>query len=121
MIRYKLQTSNGGKTGMLARIIVAATICLLGIFDGKCQEPQRDPELKYPEYTCQADDLVISRSEYYDKLRGFWLGQCIANWTGLRTEGLKKTAPFFTDKERAIEPADRISVRHTRFGRRESG
>lgn len=31
-------------------------------------------------------DLVISRSEYANKLHGFWLGQCIANWTGLVTE-----------------------------------
>lgn len=40
----------------------------------------------------------ISRSTYAEKMQRFWLGQCIANWTGLRTEGLKKTAPFFTDK-----------------------
>ena len=32
----------------------------------------------------QAD--TISRSEYAEKLQGFWLGQCIANWTGLVTE-----------------------------------
>ncbi len=57
-----------------------------------------DPELKYPEYACQEDDLVLSRSVYQEKLEGFWLGQCIANWTGLRTEGVKKTAPFLTDK-----------------------
>lgn len=31
-------------------------------------------------------ELVISRSEYASKLHGFWLGQCIANWTGLVTE-----------------------------------
>ncbi len=31
-------------------------------------------------------DLVISRRDYKDKLYGFWLGQCIANWTGLVTE-----------------------------------
>ncbi len=29
---------------------------------------------------------IISRSDYHDKLYGFWLGQCIANWTGLVTE-----------------------------------
>ncbi|MEX0321712.1 MAG: ADP-ribosylglycohydrolase family protein [Puniceicoccaceae bacterium] len=43
-------------------------------------------------------ELRISRVEYHEKLQGFWLGECIANWTGLRTEGVKKTAPFFTDK-----------------------
>ena len=30
--------------------------------------------------------LVLSRLEYKEKLHGFWLGQCIANWTGLVTE-----------------------------------
>ncbi len=40
----------------------------------------------------------ISRSDYAEKMQGFWLGQCIANWTGLRTEGVRKTQPFYTDK-----------------------
>ena len=30
--------------------------------------------------------ISISRDSYGDKLYGFWLGQCIANWTGLVTE-----------------------------------
>ena len=34
----------------------------------------------------QADTLTVSRSEYSEKLHGFWLGQCIANWTGIITE-----------------------------------
>ena len=29
---------------------------------------------------------VVSRSAYAEKLQGFWLGECIANWTGLVTE-----------------------------------
>ena len=29
---------------------------------------------------------MISREAYFNKLHGFWLGQCIANWTGLVTE-----------------------------------
>ena len=47
--------------------------------------------------------LVLSRSEYKDRLYGFWLGQCIANWTGLVTEmdkigniGDIKTGNFYT-------------------------
>ncbi|MCY3838924.1 MAG: ADP-ribosylglycohydrolase family protein, partial [Gammaproteobacteria bacterium] len=36
--------------------------------------------------TAQADVLTVSRSEYSEKLHGFWLGQCIANWTGILTE-----------------------------------
>ena len=34
----------------------------------------------------QADELTVSRSDYLEKLHGFWLGQCIANWTGIITE-----------------------------------
>ena len=30
--------------------------------------------------------ISISRDSYREKLHGFWLGQCIANWTGLVTE-----------------------------------
>ena len=29
---------------------------------------------------------IISIPEYKDQLKGFWLGQCIANMTGLVTE-----------------------------------
>ncbi len=32
------------------------------------------------------NELVIDKNQYRDKLEGFWLGQCIANWTGLITE-----------------------------------
>jgi PKD repeat protein len=42
---------------------------------------------------------TISRSDYKDKLRGFWLGSCIANWTGLKTEGQRNNKPYFTDKD----------------------
>ena len=50
--------------------------------------------------------IVISRSEYHNKLQGFWLGQCIANWTGLVTEmdkigniGEIKTGDFYTRED----------------------
>lgn len=33
-----------------------------------------------------ATTLTLSRADYQDKLEGFWLGQSIANWTGLVTE-----------------------------------
>ncbi len=46
----------------------------------------RDSLLVYQPYTPQPGDRVLSRTEYADKLYGFWLGQCIANWTGLITE-----------------------------------
>lgn len=48
-------------------------------------------------------EVVIDREKYKDKLYGFWLGQCIANWTGLVTEmdkigniGEHQTGDFYT-------------------------
>ena len=61
------------------------------------QAIEPDQELNYPSYTASENDIVISRQDYHEKLQGFWLAECIANWTGLRTEGVKKTAPFYTD------------------------
>lgn len=65
-----------------------------------------DPGLEYSTYTHKTTDKVISRSDYADKLYGFWLGQCIANWTGLVTEmdkigniGEIKTGPFYTRED----------------------
>ncbi len=46
----------------------------------------QDPDLQYRPYTPQSSDITISRADYRDRLYGFWLGQCIANWTGLITE-----------------------------------
>lgn len=50
--------------------------------------------------------ITISREAYQDKLYGFWLGQCIANWTGLVTEmdkigniGEIKTGDFYTRED----------------------
>ena len=50
--------------------------------------------------------IVISKSKYKDQMYGFWLGQCIANWTGLVTEmdkigniGNIKTGDFYTRKD----------------------
>jgi len=51
----------------------------------------------------RTDFFEIDKKEYLDKLEGFWLGQSIANWTGLITEmdkignvGEIKTGKFYT-------------------------
>src|SRR5688572_28255794 len=36
---------------------------------------------------------------YGRHLRGMWLAQSIANWTGLQTEGTKIESPFLTDAD----------------------
>lgn len=62
-----------------------------------------DSLLTYQEYQPQPEDKILSRSQYLNSLYGFWLGQCIANWTGLVTEmdkigniGELKTGDFYT-------------------------
>lgn len=51
----------------------------------------------------QQQSLVISKADYGQRLQGFWLGQNIANWTGLITEmdkiGTAETMPFYTDAD----------------------
>jgi len=51
----------------------------------------------------ESKNITISKVQYKDQLEGFWLGQCIANWTGLITEmdkignvGEIKTGDFYT-------------------------
>jgi hypothetical protein len=50
--------------------------------------------------------IFISRADYREKLYGFWLGQSIANWTGLVTEmdkigniGEIRTGEFYTRED----------------------
>ena len=68
--------------------------------------PLQDANLVYVPYTPKPTDLALSRAEYADKLYGFWLAQCIANWTGLVTEmdkvgniGETKTGDFYTRED----------------------
>jgi hypothetical protein len=60
------------------------------------------------------DTLIIDRVDFQERLQGFWLGTCIANWTGLITEmdkigniGNIKTGDFYTmeDWGRPDEPS----------------
>jgi hypothetical protein len=47
----------------------------------------------------QSNDLVLSRADYQDRLRAFWLSESIANWTGLQTEGARTEIPYYTDED----------------------
>jgi hypothetical protein len=40
---------------------------------------------------------LVKEAAYREQLRGMWLGECIANWTGLQTEGRHRAPPFLTD------------------------
>jgi len=92
-------------------------VVLIGVLVLGCKDAQKDPlkpveniladpELTYIPYASKTTDKAISRADYSSKLYGFWLGQCIANWTGLVTEmdkigniGEIKTGPFYTRED----------------------
>ncbi len=59
----------------LSRIPLTLFIFLLGVSCQVTTGANSPPE-----------SISVSRSEYQDGFHGFWLAQCIANWTGLITE-----------------------------------
>lgn len=78
-------------------------IFILIIFSSCNTVNKRQSENKANSVTAEEQTINISRDKYYNQLYGFWLGQCIANWTGLVTEmdkigniGEIKTGVFYT-------------------------
>ncbi|MEM9528399.1 MAG: ADP-ribosylglycohydrolase family protein, partial [Bacteroidota bacterium] len=68
-------------------------LCLCGLVNCQSPEPAKEEPLE--------DDAVLQ-----DQFAGFWLGQCIANWTGLITEmdkignvGAVTTGDFYTRED----------------------
>ncbi len=45
----------------------------------------------------------LSRCTYAGRLRAMWLGETIANWTGLTTEAVRQDAPFYTDADWGLD------------------
>lgn len=93
------------------KIFISKTLIIISILGlafscGKNSSSNRlaDPNLTYQSYSPKPTDKIIPRSDYANKLYGFWLAQCIANWTGLVTEMDKiggegkngKSAGFYT-------------------------
>lgn len=76
------------------------SLCLM-YFSCSCGNYSSNLEVQQIE--SDSSYILLSKANYPDKLEGFWLGQCIANWTGLVTEmdkigniGEIKTGEFYT-------------------------
>ncbi|MCB1123503.1 MAG: ADP-ribosylglycohydrolase family protein [Verrucomicrobiae bacterium] len=54
-------------------------LTFLALLPFGCGPENNEPVMK-------SDVFTLSRTEYADRLYGFWLAECIANWTGLITE-----------------------------------
>lgn len=51
-----------------------------------------------------APPRLIDKSDYQSRLHGLWLAECLANWTGIRTEGRRNVPPFLTDADWGTNP-----------------
>ena len=88
------------RNATLTRYIVSGHIFLLSFFQ---VDAIRAADKTVLSTVHQRQLITISQQQYSEKLRGFWLGQNIANWTGLITEmdkiGTPETLPFYTDDD----------------------
>jgi hypothetical protein len=91
---------------LLFNAIILIVFCSDSLFAQSKNDVVFDSGMTYKKYKPQKSDKVISRSQYLNSLYGFWLGQCIANWTGLVTEmdkigsiGDLKTGAFYTRED----------------------
>ncbi len=78
--------------------------CLLALIG--CRKDANKKDTKEISNQEGVTHINISRDDYHNQLYGFWLGQCIANWTGLVTEmdkigniGEIKTGDFYTRED----------------------
>jgi hypothetical protein len=87
MILFSVKKRNATHlvTSFCGFIIILFLVCLYSCHPDGNLVP-KDHNLIYQQYYPAESDLVLSREKYADQLYGFWLGQCIANWTGLITE-----------------------------------
>jgi hypothetical protein len=94
---------------LLNREAIVLSVVALSLAFSSCtntakkMNPGVDTNFVVKAYQPKPSDKIISREAYMDKLYGFWLGECIANWTGLVTEmdkigniGDIKTGDFYT-------------------------
>lgn len=84
-------------------IVISLSLIVLSA----CNTETKKKDTKESNAIQEVDTYIsISRDKYKDQLYGYWLGQCIANWTGLVTEmdkigniGEIKTGDFYTRED----------------------
>ena len=90
---------------MFKNLMLGIGLICLGL---SCNQSQQKKSVSIHEIDFARDStkIIISKENYHNKLQGFWLGQCIANWTGLITEmdkigniGDIKTGDFYTRED----------------------
>ncbi|MEM6843763.1 MAG: ADP-ribosylglycohydrolase family protein [Bacteroidota bacterium] len=81
-------------------------LALLSLAISACSNQKNTSDQEADQLQENNQSIVISRNQYHNQLYGFWLGECIANWTGLVTEmdkvgniGEVKTGDFYTRED----------------------
>jgi len=82
--------------------IIALLACVLGVIPGAVPAGASVPS--------QAATRQLSRADYAGRLQAMWLGQAIANWTGLATEGDRQNPPFYTDEDWGRAPQQGLPI-----------
>lgn len=84
--------------------VIKIAFCILIFYS--CKNENKYNEVTGISNKDKEGNIVVSRKDYQDQFYGFWLGQCIGNWTGLITEmdkigniGDLKTGDFYTRED----------------------
>ena len=85
------------------------TFLVVTISCTKISEIVQNPNLVYERYSPKSTGRIISREDYYKKLQGFWLGICIANWTGLVTISQQQGVDFRNNQWYVPEIVERLN------------
>lgn len=92
------QKKQGNFQPMSRKTIISSLMAAVVALPALAQSPDWE---KQPLHT-----VTISQEQRQDQFQGFWLGQCIANWTGLITEmdkigniGSIQTGAFYTRED----------------------
>jgi hypothetical protein len=84
----------------MKRVSLLSNLLLSALILTACKSTiDATPETPAEVEDSKTDSLTLSRLDYQDRLRAFWLSQSIANWTGLQTEGQRTQIPFHTDED----------------------
>ncbi len=71
---------------LIISVILLTTACQISNASDVIESLVAENSIKSEKAALPSSDIILSRAQYHEKLYGFWLGQSIANWTGLVTE-----------------------------------
>ena len=80
-------------------VFILVGVLAFGCSEGGGHDAGEDGDGDMPSEEGEQPQTGLSRQIYLDRLRGMWIGECLANWTGIVTEGQRREPPFYTDED----------------------